>query len=278
MLTLSVERTSDGLWRTRGAEVNLAFLVRGTGPAVVLLHGTSASHAVWEPVSISLEPSATVITLDQRGHGRSDKPASGYSGSDFAGDVITVLDALGIESAIVGGHSLGARNAWVTAALHPERAAGVLAVDYTPWVESEVIDLLKVRVAAGDRAFASVQEIEEYLQDRYRRLPAGAVSRRARWGYQRQFDGLWRPLADPAAMDQLIEGFHTPWDAEFEAVHVPMVQVRGAHSGIVSDTSWQSAIEARPQDRVVVDPDADHYIPEEHPQLVADELRRLISA
>jgi 2-(acetamidomethylene)succinate hydrolase len=278
MLTPSVESPAAGLQRTRGADVDIAFRVRGTGPAVVLLHGTSASHAVWEPISFALESSATVITLDQRGHGRSDKPASGYSGSDFAGDVITVLDALGIESAILGGHSLGARNAWVTAALHPERAAGVLAVDYTPWVESEVIDVLKVRVAAGNRAFASVQEIEEYLQDRYRLLPADAVSRRARWGYQRQFDGLWRPLADPAAMDQLIEGFRTPWDAEFEAVDVPMVQVRGAHSGIVSDTSWQSAIEARPQDRVVVDPDADHYIPEEHPQLVADELRRLLSA
>ncbi len=275
-MTLAVESTPEGLWRTRGAEVDLAFRMRGSGPAVVLLHGTSASHAVWEPISIGLESEATVISLDQRGHGRSDKPATGYSGPDFAGDVVTVLDALGIDRAIVGGHSLGARNSWLTAALHPDRTAAVLAVDYTPWVESDVLDVLQVRVAAGDRAFESVSAIEEYLQDRYRRLPADAVARRARWGYRHDADGLWRPLADPSAMEQLIEGFRTPWTAEFEAVASPMVQVRGAHSAIVTDAAWAPAVRARPGDRIVVDPDADHYVPEEHPQLIADELRRLL--
>jgi 2-(acetamidomethylene)succinate hydrolase len=277
MATLSVESTPDGLQRTRGADVDIAFRVRGSGPAIVLLHGTSASHAVWEPISIALEPSAMVITLDQRGHGRSDKPATGYTGADFAGDVVTVLDALGIETAIVGGHSLGARNAWVAGALHPDRTAGVLAVDYSPWVESDVLDLLQVRVAAGNRAFASVDEIEAYLQDRYRLLPAEAVARRAAWGYRQDADALWRPLADPSAMDQLIEGFRTPWADEFAAVSVPMTQVRGSHSSIVSDTAWQAALDARPQDRVVVDPTADHYVPEEHPALVAAELRQLLS-
>jgi 2-(acetamidomethylene)succinate hydrolase len=276
MSALSTESIADGLWRTRGAGVDLAFRLRGTGPAVVLLHGTSASHAVWEPVSIALESSATVISVDQRGHGRSDKPATGYTGPDFAADVVTVLDALGIDRAIVGGHSLGARNAWLAGATYPERTVAVLAVEYTPWVESDVLDLLQVRVAAGDRAFDSVTEIEHYLRDRYRLLPAEAVSRRARWGYRRADDGLWRPLADPAAMDRLIEGFRTPWSAEFEAVQAPTVQVRGAHSGIVSDASWQRAVSARPQDRLVVDADADHYVPEENPQLVIDELRRLL--
>jgi 2-(acetamidomethylene)succinate hydrolase len=153
----------------------------------------------------------------------------------------------------------------------------VLAVDYSPWVESDVLDVLQVRVAAGNRAFASVDEIEAYLQDRYRLLPAEAVARRAAWGYRQDADALWRPLADPSAMDQLIEGFRTPWADEFAAVSVPMTQVRGAHSSIVSDAAWQAALDARPQDRVVVDPTADHYVPEEHPALVAAELRQLLS-
>ncbi|WP_375400088.1 alpha/beta fold hydrolase [uncultured Amnibacterium sp.] len=277
MSALAVERTADGLQRTRGADVDIAFRIRGSGPAVVLLHGTSASHAVWEPISTALASFATVITLDQRGHGRSDKPPTGYTGPDFAGDVVTVLDALGIDSAIVGGHSLGARNAWLVGALHPERIRGVLAVDYTPWVETEVIDVLQVRVAAGDRAFTSVDEIEAYLQSRYPLLPTDAVVRRAEWGYRQGADGRWRPLADPVAMDQLIDGFRTPWAEEFEAVGVPMSQLRGAHSAIVSDTAWQTALDARPQDRAVVDPDADHYLPEEHPQLVIAELQRFLA-
>ncbi|TXN29948.1 alpha/beta fold hydrolase [Lacisediminihabitans profunda] len=277
MLTSSVESLAAGLQRTHGADVDIAFRVRGTGPAVVLLHGTSASHAVWEPISSALESSATVIALDQRGHGRSDKPATGYTGADFAGDVLTVLDALDIDTAIVGGHSLGARNAWLAGALHPERTAGVLAVEYTPWVEGDVLDTLHARVAAGNRAFASVDDVEAYLQERYPLLPTDAVARRALWGYRQHDDGLWRPLADPSAMDQLIEGFRTPWSVEFAAVSVPMIQVRGANSGIVSDAAWQAALAARPQDRFVVDPTADHYVPEENPMLVAAELRRLLS-
>jgi 2-(acetamidomethylene)succinate hydrolase len=277
MTPARVESIEGGLQRTREAEVNLAFRMRGSGPAIVLLHGTSASHAVWEPISLALESKATVITLDQRGHGRSDKPADGYTGADFAGDVVTVLDAVGLDRAIVGGHSLGARNAWLVGALHPDRAAGILAVDYTPYVETEVLDVLQVRVAAGFRGFESVAEIEAYLHDRYRLLPADAVSRRAAWGYRQADDGLWWPLADPSAMDQLIVGFHTPWEREFIDAPAPMTQVRGAHSGIVSDESWRAAVAARPADRTVVDPVADHYVPEENPDLIIGELLRLLS-
>ena len=275
MPELSVEQRADGLARTRGADVDIAFRVRGRGPAVVLLHGTSANHAVWEPVAEALADRATVIALDQRGHGRSDKPIDGYAGPDFAGDVVTVLDALGIERAVVGGHSLGARNAWLAGALHPDRVEAVLAVDYAPGVEPEVLDELQERVAAGDRDFASVEEIEAYLQARYARMPADAVARRARWGY-RQDGGRWRPLADPRAMDLLIEGFRTPWAAEFAAVAAPMTQIRGAGSRILSTAAWDAALAARPQDRAVVDPASDHYVPEENAALVADELRRLL--
>lgn len=282
MTTLSVESRSRELRRTRGARVDLAFRMRGTGPAIVLLHGTSASHAVWEPVSLALATEATVISLDQRGHGRSDKPTTGYAGTDFAGDVLTVLDALDIERAIIGGHSLGARNAWLVGALHPDRVDGVLTVDYTPYVEADVLDVLRVRVAAGDRPFESVAEIESYLHERYPRMPPEAVARRAAAGYERVgtgHDGIpsWRALAAPAAMDQLIAGFRTPWDAEFAAVAAPMTQVRGADSGIVSEASWQSALAARPQDRAIVDPDADHYVPEENPDLIVAELRQLLT-
>ncbi|BDZ47203.1 alpha/beta hydrolase [Naasia aerilata] len=252
--------------------------MRGSGPAIVLLHGTSANHAVWEPVAEALAEHATVIALDQRGHGRSDKPAQGYTGRDFAGDVVTVLDALGIERAIVGGHSLGGRNAWTVGALHPGRVDAVVSVDYTPYVEASVLDDLAARVAGGHRAFPDVAAIEDYIRGRYPRILPGAVERRARWGYTQRADGQWWPLADPDAMQQLIEGFRTPWDAEFRAVSAPMTSIRGASSRIVSEAAWSAAIADRPQDRWILVNDADHYIPEEHPELVAAEFVRLLAS
>lgn len=270
--TGSLESLGDGLSRTRGAAVDLAFRVRGAGPAVVLLHGTSANHAIWEPVGDILEKHATVIALDQRGHGRSDKPARGYTGDDFVVDVMTVLDALNIGTAVVAGHSLGARNSWLAAARHPERVSGAVIVDYTPFVETRVIDELDARVALGFREFADVECIESYLRDRYPALPPGAIERRARWGYRQLGEGRWAPLASRTAMSQLIDGFRTPHDEEFRRVVAPMTHLRGSASTIVSEVAWEKAIADRPGDRWVAVDGADHYIPEELPDLIAAEI------
>ena len=270
--TVSVESIGDGLSRTRGADVDIAFRVRGSGPAVVLLHGTSANHAVWEPVGDALESQATVIALDQRGHGRSDQPEHGYTGDDFVGDVITVLDAIALDHALVAGHSLGGRNAWLAAARHPSRVTGAVVVDYTPFVEAPVLDQLAERVALGFRPFGDPADIEQYLRERYPAILPGAVHRRAHWGYRQQTNGEWMPRASAAAMAQLIEGFHTPYEREFREVPVPMTHLRGAESKLLSEPAWQKAIALRPTDRWVEVAGADHYIPEEQPDLVAAEI------
>ena len=216
-----------------------------------------------------------VVALDQRGHGRSDAPASGYAGDDFVADVVTVLDALGIDRALVAGHSLGGRNAWLAAARHPERVTGAVVVDYVPGVEQAVLDELAVRVAAGFRSFASLEEVEASLRERYAAILPGAVSRRARWGY-RQEGEAWVPRASQAAMAQLIDGFRTPYAAEFANVPSPMTHLRGARSAIVSEAAWSEARALRPTDRWVDVDDADHYIPEERPDLVAAEIARAL--
>lgn len=275
---IGLEAHGNGMNRTRGAGVNLAFRVVGTGPALVLLHGTSASHAVWEPIAEALASRSTVVLIDQRGHGRSDKPEAGYDGVSFAADVETVLDALGIRTAVVAGHSLGARNAWVAAANHPDRISGVVAIDYTPFVESTVLDALDIRVAGGDRSFSDVLEIESYLKKRYPRLPLAAVRRRAKWGYRQRDDHSWVPLAPAFAMRQLVAGLRTSWEQEFRDVGVPITCLRGVDSAIVSEAAWLAAQDACPQARWVVVDDADHYVPEEQPELVVSELVRILDA
>lgn len=276
MARVGVEDLGDGMSRTLGAEVNLAFRVLGNGPAIVLLHGTSANYAVWEPIANELASRATAISLDQRGHGRSDKPGTGYDGASFAFDIVTVLDALGIERAIVAGHSLGARNAWVAAAKYPDRVSAVVAVDYTPFVEQEVLDNLEVRVAGGDQVFASIVDIEGYLHKRYLRMPLDAIHRRAKWGYRQLEDGNWVPLAPASALKQLVDGLRTPWDQEFRDVAVPMTCVRGIDSMVVSVAAWEAAQDARESARWVVVDNADHYVPEEHPDVIAAELLRIL--
>ncbi|MGW2514140.1 YbhB/YbcL family Raf kinase inhibitor-like protein [Streptomyces scopuliridis] len=173
------------------------------GLTVVLLHGTTASLGVWDPVVERLGASVRTIAIDQRGHG-SDKPATGYGAAEYVADVLALVRVRECGPVVLVGHSLGARNAVVLGAAHPDVVAGVVAVDYTPFVEPEVLDALEARVRGGDRGFASAAEVEAYLRDRYPLLPDDAVHRRRRYGYIAAGDGL-QPLADPGVPDGTVE-------------------------------------------------------------------------
>lgn len=75
-------------------------------PTVVLVHGTAASMAWWEPVLPALRD-LHVVRVDLLGHGRSAKPAVGYGVAEQAGRVAAVLDRLGVRRAVLAGHSSG---------------------------------------------------------------------------------------------------------------------------------------------------------------------------
>ncbi|MDQ2625341.1 MAG: alpha/beta hydrolase, partial [Actinomycetota bacterium] len=89
------------------ARLSFATRSAGQGELVLLLHGITAGAAVWDPVLSELARGYRVVAVDQRGHGRSDKPERGYGPDDYVADVGALLDALGPACAVVG-HSLGA--------------------------------------------------------------------------------------------------------------------------------------------------------------------------
>jgi pimeloyl-ACP methyl ester carboxylesterase len=96
------------------------------GFPVLLLHGVTDSWHSFEPVMPHLRPSIRAIALTQRGHGDSDRPATGYGTRGFAADAAAALDALGIERCIVAGHSMGTANAMRFAIDFPQRTTGVV--------------------------------------------------------------------------------------------------------------------------------------------------------
>jgi pimeloyl-ACP methyl ester carboxylesterase len=106
--------------------VAVAYQVRGGGDPLVLLSGQANSHEWWEDVRDDFHGSRTTITLDYRGTGGSGESPSAYSTRQFAADVVTVLDDLGVERADVYGTSMGGRVAQWVAALHPARVRGLV--------------------------------------------------------------------------------------------------------------------------------------------------------
>ncbi len=96
------------------------------GVPIVLLHGLTDSHRSYEPVLAELPPSIRAVALTARGHGDAGKPEGGYDAARMAADVVDVMDALGIERAIVAGHSMGSWTARRVVATYPERVLGAV--------------------------------------------------------------------------------------------------------------------------------------------------------
>jgi pimeloyl-ACP methyl ester carboxylesterase len=110
----------------------------GDGLAIVLLHGLTATRRYVVHGSKALARSgARVVEYDARGHGESTAPddASAYSYADLAGDLLAVMDNLGLERAVIAGHSMGAATAMRFALDHPDRVAALVQI--TPAYDGE---------------------------------------------------------------------------------------------------------------------------------------------
>ncbi|RNB46731.1 alpha/beta hydrolase [Agromyces tardus] len=107
---------AGGQWRADAA-----------GLPLLAVHGITATHRSWRPVAEALD--ARVVAPDLRGRGRSNGLPGPYTLRDHADDLAYLLDGLGVDRALVVGHSMGAFVTVRFAAAHPDRVAGVVLID-----------------------------------------------------------------------------------------------------------------------------------------------------
>ena len=110
--------------------VTLPYAEQGdrSGIPVLFLHGVTDSLHSFDPVLPHLSERIHAFAMTQRGHGDADRPPGGYRAGDFAADVPAFLDAVGLASAVVVGHSMGGTNAQRCAIDHPARTRGLVLV------------------------------------------------------------------------------------------------------------------------------------------------------
>jgi pimeloyl-ACP methyl ester carboxylesterase len=108
-------------------------------PTVVFVPIDMITHSrAWKAQVPFLSRFAHVVTIDPRGNGRSDRPEdpSAYDFREYVGDTVAVMDALGVERAVLAGVCVSAYQALLVAALHPDRVQGVVA--FGPWANDDV--------------------------------------------------------------------------------------------------------------------------------------------
>jgi len=119
--------------------VNLHYEVHGTGPALLLTHGYSASSKMWAGQIAPLSKHFKLILWDMRGHGQSDYPEdqSKYSEAHTVADMAALLDAAGAREAIIGGLSLGGYMSLAFHLAHRDRTKALLIIDTGPGYKND---------------------------------------------------------------------------------------------------------------------------------------------
>jgi pimeloyl-ACP methyl ester carboxylesterase len=121
-----------------GNDLRLQYAERGRGPAIIFVHGYSDSWYSFESIMRRLPDDVRALAPTQRGHGDSDRPKSGYGIEDFGADVVRFMDAVGVASAALVGHSMGSLVAQEVAAAHPDRVSRLVLVGSATTVDNPV--------------------------------------------------------------------------------------------------------------------------------------------
>jgi non-heme chloroperoxidase len=193
------------------------------GRVVLMLHGYSDSWFSYSRILPLLPNDWRVIVPDQRGHGESDRPDGSYAPAVFAGDALRLMDRLGIENAVVVGHSMGSFIARSVAAQHPERVERLVLVGSAVTARNEATqDLLREVEALEDpvgedfvRAFQASTICRPVPEDFFERIVAESLKVPAR---------VWK-----AALSALLEADST---ADLGRIRCPVLILGGEQDGV----------------------------------------------
>jgi pimeloyl-ACP methyl ester carboxylesterase len=226
----------------------------GDGEPVVLISGFTSDSGAWFRVVPHLT-GYRVITIDNRGTGRSDSPRGAYTYAVMASDVVSVLDAAHETVSHVIGISMGSCIAQEVALDHPERVRSLTLVSSNPGTRSSVLPSLSIRVKIGAVAFSKSQVVQRWLEaltyqpstsrERVRedteRRKAVAIKRRGLFG---QLRGV------------------TSWDRsqELTRLKMPTLILHGENDSIDPVENGRRLAAAIPGSELVILPDANHQV------------------
>jgi epoxide hydrolase A/B len=136
--------------------IRMHYVEQGTGPLVVLCHGWPESwYSYRHQIPALADAGFRVVAPDQRGYGQTDRPEpiESYNILNLVGDIVGLVNSLGVDSAVIVGHDWGAPVAWNSALLRPDifRAIALLSVPYFP--RSPMRPSEGMKALAGDNHF-----------------------------------------------------------------------------------------------------------------------------
>lgn len=218
---------------------------RGTGDAIVLLHGFPLTRDIWNAQADALSKTHRVILPDLRGMGRSTAPHGPYLMESLAGDIAATLDALGIERASIVGHSLGGYVALAFARMYVERVERLALVGAR--LGEDTPERARFREGLADRIEAadSIQPaLDAFLPQML--APGASVELHARLAEIASDNG-------PIGAAAMLRGMAIRTSSEDIAgdIDVPMLVLAGAHDPFLPPAEAAAEAADFPRGRLV---------------------------
>jgi pimeloyl-ACP methyl ester carboxylesterase len=248
--------------------ISLAYRSVGDGPAGVLfLHGWAGSAAYFDEIFDCLDPARThLVSFDLRGHGASDQATTDFSLDRLATDALTVMDATGLDEAVIVGFSMSGKFAQYVTCIEPSRVRGQVLVAGTPAGEialpEEMLNDWYSRAGSAELMIELVRmfvasPVDEAMLERFGR-DAAAVPRSA-------LEGTMSTCLTTSFVDRLA------------TMTTPTLVVGGLHDTIFTPDLLRDAIVAHISGARLALLDCGHEIPLEKPRELAALLEAFLA-
>lgn len=241
---------------TTGVQLHYAEQGDSAGHPIILLHGYTDSWFSYSRVLPSLSSTYHAYTLDQRGHGDSERPKSGYTILDFAADVVAFMDVMGLTQATLVGHSMGGLVAQQVALAAPERVARLILVGSATDVRSEDVLQLQQAVNALDDPVPPEFAREFQASTIYHPVPDDFLDRAVAESSKLPAR-VWRAaLAGQLAVD---------YAAQVNRIQMPTLVLRGDHDTIFPRAAQDALVAGLTNAALKVYPETGHALHWERP-------------
>lgn len=235
-------------------------------PKLIFLHGLMGSGRNWQTVVNAFAGHFQILTFDQRGHGRSFQPASGYAPEDYADDLLKIIDELGWDKIVLVGHSMGGRNALNFAYRFSHRTIGLVIEDIGPAPHPKAADRIRRLLAMVPTPFKNRVAARQFFQNEFpQKVGEGEMGATlASYFYMNisdQPDGGadWRFSKD-GVLASLDLGNAKDRFFELEGLTMPTLVIRGAQSAELTQPLFEKMLASNPRVQGAVINDAGHWV------------------
>lgn len=256
----------------------------GANPKIVFLHGLMGFGNNWRKIISHFEDEFHCLSFDQRGHGRSFKPPSGYSPEDYAQDLKHILDDLGWDKINLVGHSMGGRNALSFAHMYPQYINKLIIVDISPEMDPHGVAYYENLIMSIPTPFLSREDLKAYFREEFIRTSATREKAEVLAAYfsaniVEQPDGSWdwRFYRD-GIIQSLYDGrIRNRW-FEVSELKSPTLWVRGELSKDLEDKTFKEILASNQNIQGVTISGAGHWVHADQPLLFVENLKTFLSS